>query len=278
MEALSQQRARVRLLNDGAVPRKQLGRLLQAPTPPVLRGKQPIAKLLQQSPNAWGIPPGVWRLEPEVLLLGTDHGLCIVRRGWWQGHLKKRAESGCDVFLDFRTGVRERKAGKNKPYGETSLLHRSATVKVEGQVRSLYVLVALDVVLNSSRFGEKWEESNSKLAKERRDAGLPTGFDALPRWFVVSHELAHAKQILDAMRAAIDPLLQNICQPPRPNAQDKARIEKAIDDTWEQLGKDGHAGAGTAAGYDENPIEEEARRRAWREADHRAQGTFPFPE
>ena len=272
-----------RLLNRGRMPIARLRKLVAEPHPLQLMGLAPFPiEPTRGGAQTLGIPPEVWRrvnsLDAEVLLFSRDGmpGLCIVRRGWDQRWLTRDADGCCGVYLDFRVAVRDVKRGKTKPFGETTLDLRKASVVVEKKCRYLYVIVVIVMAINTSRFGESVTEQNADVRAARQAQGLPITIPSVPRSFVVAHELGHAQDAHDRLLAAIGPELAPICNPDKPSAQHAARVIAALDAEWAKFTGEGHANEGASGGYPNNDPEKRAREAAWREYDLGQQGLAPI--
>jgi hypothetical protein len=270
------------LLNGGRMPISKLRAFIGEPHPLQLMGLVAFpVEPARGGGQTLGVPPEVWRrinnLDAEVLLFSREGvpGLFMVRRGWDQRWLVRDREGCCGVYLDFRVAVRDVKRGKNKPFGETTLEFRKASVVIDKKCRFLYVIVVIVVTVNTSRLGETVTEQNADVAAQRQHDNLPITIQSLPRSFVVAHELGHAQDAHDRLLAAIQPALQPICDP-KPSSQHADRVTKAIDDEWARFTGEGHASEGASGGYPNNDPEKRAREAAWREYDLAQQGLAPI--
>lgn len=209
------------------------------------------------------------RINPEIRLWGTNYGIAVERRGWSQTYIAGDSQAACVILYDFRVDVRDVSLGRNGPFGRVP--GAQWWVKVLTRQRhgkdGLYILVVTQVHINKDRIGQRFTENHNRVRAARQRGNRPITIPAMPRWFIVEHELGHVEQIRTAFRRVIDNVVRNnrLCNPNRPINRHKALVEQRFTQEWQRLTTSGIGGSHEmSGGYPNNEIEREVRERSWR--------------
>lgn len=223
--------------------------------------------------NPLGLPEDVREriaaINPEIRMWGTDRGVAIERRGWRQEYLVRSGDGNCAVMLDFRVDVVERALASDSTFGRIRRPFELVKILVPPPPgrSGIYVLVIVRVEVNSKLFGKRFEETNTAITNARagQQPALTSVVNAMPRWFVVEHELLHAEQIRRAYRDVISGVITDhrLCNPTRPVDQHKALTQAGFNSAWTQMTTGGAGGDHSNPNYPNTPAETEAREAAW---------------
>ena len=269
------------LFFEGRVPAGASGLLASLP-PGLFLSLPPFPIEVRDPPsdfNPLGLPRDVRarlaRINSEIRMYGTDRGIVIEHRGWSQTYVATSRDSSCAVLFDFRVNVVERRmAGTTFGRIDRPFEHVQVLTPPPAGRSGLYVLVIATVEVNTGRIGDAFTETNQAIVNERASRNPPASstVPAMPRWFIVEHELMHAEQIKRDYRAVVDKIAndEQLCRPTRPVDRHKALVEQGFDTSWQALTNGGAGGSHTSANYPNTPAETEAREAAWRLLDGRA--------
>lgn len=229
--------------------------------------------------NPIGLPGDVLdilrHIRPEIRLWGTDLGVAVERRGWQQSVVVR--SPSCLILYDFRVDVRDVSLGRNGPFGRVPGTRWWVVVleRRRHNTDGLYILVVTQVQINLDRVGQPFTENHNGVRKARENAGKPVTIPAMPRWFIVEHELGHVDQIRTAFREVVDRIVRQfqLCNPTKPVVRHKALIEQGFAQAWQTLTANGAGGQHEmGSGYPNNEIEREVREKAWALYDARSGG------